>query len=207
MKMNVCTVCKKKFIPAVEHLYKTKDGMQCSYTCWNKAKAKMNFKENEIVICQMGDSFEIGKIKRLCDDGAFVWYHSGDTAAKTPYENIHKIKNAAYLTDVILAKDMDNQWSVGVVTNTDPDCITAQTWVIDVVVTTIKQLAPILLYCSKLLRIVTPTEAMRYYGIRHDEAVNDFLNDLALSMYDGDILDVNSELYKDIYKRMCEDVQ
>lgn len=38
MKMSVCTVCKKKFIPAVEHLYKTKDGMQCSYTCWNKAK-------------------------------------------------------------------------------------------------------------------------------------------------------------------------
>ena len=36
--MNVCTVCKKKFIPAVEHLYKTKDGKQCSYTCWNKAK-------------------------------------------------------------------------------------------------------------------------------------------------------------------------
>ena len=38
MKMSVCTVCKKKFIPAAEHLYKTKDGKQCSYTCWNKAK-------------------------------------------------------------------------------------------------------------------------------------------------------------------------
>lgn len=178
MKMNICTVCKKKFIPAVEHLYKTKDGKQCSYTCWNRAKAKTNFEENEIVICQMGDSFEIGKIKELRDDGAFVWYHSGDTAAKTPYENIHKIKNAAYLTDAILGKDT----------------------------AAIKQLAPILRYCSKLLRIVTPTEAMRYYGIRHDEAVNDFLNDLALSMYDGNFLNVNSELYKAIYKRMCEDV-
>lgn len=38
MVMDICTVCKKKFIPAVEHMYKTKDGKQCSYTCWNKAK-------------------------------------------------------------------------------------------------------------------------------------------------------------------------
>ncbi len=38
--------------------------------------------------------------------------------------------------DKSVAKDTDNQWSVGVVTNTDPDCITAQTWVIDIVVTT-----------------------------------------------------------------------
>ena len=30
-------------------------------------------------------------------------------------------------------KDMDNQWSVGIVTNAYPDCVTAQTWVIDVV--------------------------------------------------------------------------
>lgn len=33
----------------------------------------------------------------------------------------------------ISGKDMDNQWSVGVVTNADPDCVTAQTWVVDVV--------------------------------------------------------------------------
>ena len=63
-----------------------------------------NFKENEIVLYQNGDSFEVGKIKRLCDDGAFVWYHPSDTAAKTPYESMHKIKNAAYLTNVNLGK-------------------------------------------------------------------------------------------------------
>lgn len=55
MNMNTCTVCKKKFIPGAEHLYKTKDGKQCSYTCWNKAKllqeeTRMRFKENEIVL-------------------------------------------------------------------------------------------------------------------------------------------------------------
>lgn len=36
----------------------------------------------------------------------------------------------------ISGKDIDNQWSVGVVTNADPNCITAQTWVVDVVNTT-----------------------------------------------------------------------
>ena len=36
-------------------------------------------------------------------------------------------------TREISDKDIDNQWSVGVVTNADPDCVTAQTWVIDVV--------------------------------------------------------------------------
>ena len=36
----------------------------------------------------------------------------------------------------ISGKNMDNQWSVGVVTNADPDCITAQTWVVDMVDTT-----------------------------------------------------------------------
>jgi len=64
----------------------------------------MRFKENEIVLYQNGDSFEVGKIKRLCDDGAFVWYHSGDTAAKTPYENLHKLQNAVYLSDANLGK-------------------------------------------------------------------------------------------------------
>lgn len=31
------------------------------------------YKEGELIIYQNGDSFEIGKIKRLTDTGAFVW--------------------------------------------------------------------------------------------------------------------------------------
>lgn len=57
------------------------------------------FKEGEIVIF-IGKSpdgeiytVEIGKIKRLCKDGAFVYYHTGDTAAKTNYKDLYKIKN------------------------------------------------------------------------------------------------------------------
>ena len=39
-------------------------------------------------------SVEVGKIKRLCKDGAFVYYHTGDTVAKTDYKDLYKIKNA-----------------------------------------------------------------------------------------------------------------
>ena len=39
-------------------------------------------------------SVEIGKIKKICKDGAFVYYHTGDTAAKTNYKDLYKIKNA-----------------------------------------------------------------------------------------------------------------
>ena len=57
------------------------------------------FKENELVAYISKDihgniyKVEIGKIKRLCDDGAFVYYHTGDTAAKTDYKDLYKIKN------------------------------------------------------------------------------------------------------------------
>lgn len=57
------------------------------------------FKEGEIV-CFIGKnhdgeiySVEIGKIKKLCKDGAFVYYHTGDTAAKTNYDDLYKFRN------------------------------------------------------------------------------------------------------------------
>lgn len=37
---------------------------------------------------------EIGKIKKLCKDGVFVNYNSGETAAKTNYSNLYKLKNS-----------------------------------------------------------------------------------------------------------------
>ena len=58
------------------------------------------FKENELVVfigkAPDGEIYtvEIGKIKKLCNDGAFVYYHTGDTAAKTNYEDLYKIRNA-----------------------------------------------------------------------------------------------------------------
>lgn len=52
-----------------------------------------DFNEGEYIIYQNGDMYEIGKIKRIVDDGAFVWYSSGETAAKTSFVDMHKITN------------------------------------------------------------------------------------------------------------------
>lgn len=60
------------------------------------------YKEGELIIYQNGDSFEIGKIKRLTDTGAFVWYSSGDTASKTPYDVMHKLINAYTIEETSL---------------------------------------------------------------------------------------------------------
>ena len=52
------------------------------------------FHEGDYVIYVCGDRYQIGLIKRVVDDGAFVWYHEGDTASKTPFAMIHKLDNA-----------------------------------------------------------------------------------------------------------------
>lgn len=65
------------------------------------------FSEGEIVLYMGKDregniyTIELGKIKKLCKDGAFVWYNTGDTAAKTRYEDLYKIKNEYAIDDII----------------------------------------------------------------------------------------------------------
>ena len=51
------------------------------------------FEPGEYIIYQNGSRYEIGRIKRITEDGAFVYYSSGDTAAKTPFECMHKLVN------------------------------------------------------------------------------------------------------------------
>lgn len=51
------------------------------------------YEVGQYIIYQNGDRFEIGKIKRLTEKGAFVFYSCGDTAALTPYDHIHPIVN------------------------------------------------------------------------------------------------------------------
>lgn len=67
-------------------------GQQMVYA--NKKKQMPDFKPGEYIVYQNGERFEIGKIKRVTDDGAFVYYHEGDTAAKTPFDCMHKLVNA-----------------------------------------------------------------------------------------------------------------
>ncbi|MFA6620621.1 MAG: hypothetical protein WCS90_05795 [Bacilli bacterium] len=58
------------------------------------------FEVGEAIIYKNGDSYEIGIVKRVCDkkDGEeqdyFVYYHVGDTAARTPENCMNKIRNS-----------------------------------------------------------------------------------------------------------------
>ena len=56
------------------------------------------FCEGEYIVYQNGDRYELGKIRRITDDGAFVHYSRGSTAEKTPFECMHKLVNA-YVID------------------------------------------------------------------------------------------------------------
>lgn len=65
------------------------------------------------VLYKRSDSehYELGEVKRRCDDGSsdyFVYYHQGDTAARTPYDCLRRISNL-YAFDVkrIRASDVE----------------------------------------------------------------------------------------------------
>jgi len=47
----------------------------------------------EYIVYVNGDKYELGRIKSLRDNGAFVAYHNGETGAKTPYSHMHKLNN------------------------------------------------------------------------------------------------------------------
>ena len=53
-----------------------------------------DFETGEYIIYQNGDKYELGRIASLREDGAFVCYHEGETAAKTPFDCMRKIMNA-----------------------------------------------------------------------------------------------------------------
>lgn len=52
-----------------------------------------DFKEGDLIVYVNGSDAEIGKIKSVHEDGAFVWYHEGTTAAKTPFDRMYKLRN------------------------------------------------------------------------------------------------------------------
>lgn len=56
----------------------------------------------EYVLYECGGVFHIGRVKSVVEDGAFVCYHEGDTAAKTPFERMHKIKNGDVIKETTL---------------------------------------------------------------------------------------------------------
>ena len=60
------------------------------------------FKEGQYIIYHNGDHYELGRIKTLHPDGAFVAYHSGETGAKTPYDMMHLLVNAFVIEKTML---------------------------------------------------------------------------------------------------------
>ena len=54
---------------------------------------KDDFEEGEYIVYVNGEKCELGRIKTLREDGAFVAYHEGETGAKTPYDTMHKLIN------------------------------------------------------------------------------------------------------------------
>lgn len=65
------------------------------------------FKEGQLVIYQNGDKYEIGKIKSVTINGAFVYYSSGETAAKTPYYLMHPLVNEYVIGETSLGGCMN----------------------------------------------------------------------------------------------------
>ncbi len=47
----------------------------------------------EYIIYRNGEHYELGRIKSLRKDGAFVAYHEGETGEFTPYDYMHKLTN------------------------------------------------------------------------------------------------------------------
>lgn len=57
----------------------------------------------QYVLYKNGDRYELGRVKRVADDGgAFVWYSSGDTASKTPRDCLILLENARDILDTDL---------------------------------------------------------------------------------------------------------
>lgn len=61
-----------------------------------------NYKVGQYIIYHNGDHYELGRIKTLHPDGAFVAYHSGETGAKTPYDMMHPLVNEFVIQKTML---------------------------------------------------------------------------------------------------------
>lgn len=62
----------------------------------------MRFKEGQLIIYKGSNGYEMGKIKRIKDNkSAWIWYHSGDTAALTDFDLISPLINDYCIQDLL----------------------------------------------------------------------------------------------------------
>ena len=66
-----------------------------------------DFHEGDYIVYVNGSTYHICQIKRVVDNGAFVWYSSGETASKTPFNLMHKIENDYVIGETSLGGKMD----------------------------------------------------------------------------------------------------
>ena len=71
------------------------------------------YEVGEYIIYQNGEKYKIGRIASLREDGAFVCYHEGETAAKTPYDRMHKLINAYTINDTTIGGDRFHPFGCG----------------------------------------------------------------------------------------------
>lgn len=83
-----------------EELRNTKDTSANPYTYEPEESEYPEYKVGETVLYQNGDKFELGIVKTVILDSDyyptneyFVWYNTGDTAARTHARHLHKIEN------------------------------------------------------------------------------------------------------------------
>lgn len=66
------------------------------------------FTPGEYIIYVNGEQYEIGRVTSVTPTGCFVCYHSGETAAKTPFDCIHKLTNSYTIQATSLGGDRFN---------------------------------------------------------------------------------------------------
>ena len=89
-----------------------------TYKRFQRSTRTPTIEPGTLVAYDPGYKVELGKVKRLNSDGtkAFVWYHSGDTAACTRLEDLYPVEQGfviqhrdmfenAYAIDDIIAKE------------------------------------------------------------------------------------------------------
>jgi len=71
---------------------------------------KENFKVGDYVLYETNFGFQIGRIKRIDRDGcaAFVYYHEGDTAARTNFNLLMPIINQRVIRESLLGGEDGN---------------------------------------------------------------------------------------------------
>ena len=68
----------------------------------------MDFQKGQLVIYKGSNGYELGKIKKIKDNKpAWIWYHSGDTAALTDFDLIEPLINDYCIKDLIKKEEQE----------------------------------------------------------------------------------------------------